>query len=140
MKFSHSSYGYIDHNGKKIKSTFHVSSHPIEYKDLLKRTEISCLTAVYNQELIGKYYMSHHRKKQDYALWLSILKDGILSYPLDKELAYYRQRKGSATSKKYKLIFDHVTFLMETQALGLFKSIYYTLYWMVNGFFRYMIK
>ena len=71
---------------------------------------------------------------------MAFYKDGILSYPLDKELAYYGQRKGSATSKKYKLIFDHVTFLMETQALGLFKSIYYTLYWMVNGFFRYMIK
>ena len=34
--FSHTSYGFIDENGKKIKSTFHVSDKPIDYKSLLK--------------------------------------------------------------------------------------------------------
>jgi len=138
--FSHTSYGYISEVGEKIKDTFHVSNHPIKYKDLLKRTEISCLTAIYNQNIIGKYFMSEHRKKQDYALWLSILKDGHFSYPLDIELAYYRQRPGSSTSKKYKLIFDHITFLRSTQNFNLPIALYYTIYWAFNGIYRYYLK
>jgi len=138
--FSHTSYGYISPNGKKIKSTFHVSNHPVKYRDILKRTEISCLTAIYNQELIGKYFMSEHRRKQDYALWLAILNDGIESHPIDIELAYYRQTPNSATSNKWKLIINHINFLMETQQMNLAQSLYYTSYWMANGFIRYFIK
>ena len=66
--FSHTSYGYIDEEGDKIKSTLHVSIE-VSYKQLLKRTEISCLTAIYNANKIGKFYMSEHARKQDYALW-----------------------------------------------------------------------
>lgn len=138
--FSHTSYGYISESGKKIKETFHVSKQPVGYDHLLKKTEISCLTAVYNQKKIGKYYMSHHRRKQDYALWLKILKDGYYSYPIDDELAYYRQRPGSATSKKYKLVVYHLIFLRETQGLSLIASMYYTMYWVFNGIIRYYIK
>lgn len=137
--FSHTSYGYISEEGKKIKSTFHVSTK-VNYKNLLKRTEISCLTAIYDAEKIGKFYMSQHARKQDYALWLSILKNGTVCCGIDQELAYYRQVKNSATSKKYKLVLKHITFLKETQNFSTVKALYYTGYWMVNGFIRYFIK
>lgn len=131
--FSHTSYGYLDEYGVKIKSTFHVSRE-VDYEHLLRRTEISCLTAVYDAEKIGKFYMSEHARKQDYALWLAILKSGIKSYGIDKELAYYRQVHNSATSKKYKLIWKHVLFLKDTQGFSTLKALYYTGFWMVNGF------
>lgn len=137
--FSHTSYGYINEDGEKIKSTFHVSPE-VDYKHLLKRTEISCLTAIYDAEKIGKFYMSEHARKQDYALWLSILKSGTVCYGIDQELAYYRQVKNSATSKKYKLVLRHITFLKDTQGFGTLKALYYTFFWMVNGFVRYFIK
>lgn len=140
IAFSHTSYGYTDAAGNRIKDTFHVSNRPIGYHDLLKRTEISCLTAVYDAELIGKFYMSEHRRKQDYALWLSILKSGVKSYPIDQELAWYRQTPGSATSKKWKLISRHIQFLRETQNMNILTALYYTTYWMVNGFLRYYVK
>ena len=139
-EFSHTSYGYLSADSQKIKSTFHVSDYPVSYSNLLKRTEISCLTATFDQSKIGKYYMSVHRRKQDYALWLDILKDGYNSYPIDIELAFYRQTPNSATSNKKKLIINHIKFLMETQSFSLIKAIYYTCFWMVNGFIRYYIK
>jgi teichuronic acid biosynthesis glycosyltransferase TuaG len=139
IAFSHTSYGYINELGNKIKTTFKVRTK-VTYHDLLKRTEISCLTAVYDSLLIGKYYMSEHRRKQDYALWLSILKNNNFSYGIDKELAYYRQVKNSATSKKYKLIIKHILFFKETQDFSTIKAIYYTFYWFKNGIIRYFIK
>ena len=110
--FSHISYGYIDDLGNKIMSTFHVSRQCCKIQsDLLKRTEISCLTAMYDVRKIGKMYMPHLRKKQDYALWLDILNLGFKSDPLDLELAYYRQRSNSNTSNKFNLIIAHWKFL-----------------------------
>ena len=98
--FSHTSYGYISESGDILKKVFKVSRNSIGYKELLKRTEISCLTAVYDVSKLGKIYMPDLRRKQDYALWLSILKSGHTSLPVDEVLAWYRQRKDSATSKK----------------------------------------
>ena len=137
--FTHTSYGYIDEEGNSIKSTFHVNKK-VTYFDLLKRTEISCLTAIYNADGIGKFYMSEHARKQDFFLWLAILKSGVPSFGIDQELASYRQVKNSATSNKYKLILKHITFLKETQNFSIIKALYYTAYWMVNGFVRYFIK
>jgi teichuronic acid biosynthesis glycosyltransferase TuaG len=135
--FTHTSYGYINEVDIRIKNTFRVSKKPVDYKHLLKRTEISCLTAIYNCDLIGKFYMSEHRRKQDYALWLNILQSGYKSYPLDIELAYYRQRRNSSTSNKWVLIHKHVLFLKETQGISYIQSLYYTFFWAINGLTRY---
>lgn len=138
--FSHTSYGYLNEEGSRIKGTFRVSKHPVSYHDLLKRTEISCLTAIYDAEKLGKFYMSKHKRKQDYALWLSILKTGVKSYPLDLELAFYRQSRNSATSNKPKLLVKHVSFLKETQRMNSLQALYYTAYWLINGIIRYYLK
>ncbi|AXT57340.1 glycosyltransferase family 2 protein [Aquimarina sp. AD1] len=138
--FSHASYGFINEDGNKINKTYHVSSRPIGYYDLLKRTEISCLTAMYNVKKIGKFYMPNLRRKQDYGLWLSILKTGVKSIPLDEELAFYRQVKGSATNNKRKLIFKHLVFLYKYQKLGVFRTIYYFTWWALNGVKKYYIN
>lgn len=139
LSFSHSSYGYIDQDSKPIMDTFHVTQGPVSYKDLLKRTEISCLTAIYDSGKLGKHYMTEGRTKEDYALWLNILKTGVSSYGLDQELAFYRQHKNSTTSKKQKLILDHYRFLKENQKLSSFNAAKYTFYWMVNGVLRYYL-
>jgi len=138
--FSHTSYGYINEQGDRIGDTFHVSKKPVSYTDALKRTEISCLTAMYNASIIGKMYMPDLRRKQDYALWLSILKKGYNSIPLDKELAFYRQNSNSATSKKYKLILGHYRFLRKQEKLSIPKSIYYLIHWGAGGILKYYIN
>lgn len=135
--FSHSSYGFIDEKGNIIKKTYHVSDKPVTYRKLLKRTEISCLTAMYDVRKTGKQYMPELMRKQDYGLWLSILKLGYNSIPLKEELAFYRQSTTSATSDKYKLIIKHYSFLRKVQGLSFFESVYYTIYWGVNGIIKY---
>ncbi|MBU2466759.1 MAG: glycosyltransferase [Bacteroidetes bacterium] len=137
IAFSHSSYGFWSEDGVEIRKPYNVSESPVSYKDLLKKTEISCLTAIYNQEIIGKMFMPNLRRKQDYALWLSILKKGYKSYPQQEVLAYYRQRKGSATNKKQELILKHYKFLRNNEKLSVPKSILYTIYWIWNGLVKF---
>jgi teichuronic acid biosynthesis glycosyltransferase TuaG len=135
--FSHTSYGFIDEEGNSILKPFHVSNHPISFSDLLKRAEISCLTAMYDTKAIGKYYMVDIRKKQDYELWLRILKEGYQSIPFDEVLAFYRQRKNSTTNNKKKLIFLHYNFLRKVIKLSVLQSLYYTFMWGFNGLKKY---
>ena len=82
-----------------MKHSFQVSSTWVSYYCLLKRTEIGCLTAMYDVRAIGKKYMPDLRIKQDYGLWLEILSQGFKSYPININLAWYRQVKDSSTSK-----------------------------------------
>lgn len=137
IAFSHSSYGYVDANGYPIGTEFRVSHEPVTYTRLLRRPEISCLTAMYNAKLIGKYYMSAHRRKQDYSLWLKITKDGYSSVPIDKVLAYYRQTPQSATGNKLAMALQHAAFLRETQNLSRLQSWYYTAHYVINGLRKY---
>ena len=138
--FSHTSYGFIDENGRVINSTYHVSNKPVSYENLLKRTEISCLTAMFDVHKVGKMHMPVLSRAEDYALWLDILKLGFLSDPLDEELAYYRQHNASATSSKWKHVLGHWRFLRNREALSFLTSSYYTLCWAIGGVVKYYVK
>ncbi len=137
--FSHSSYGYIDEKGIVMPKVYHVSKQPVGYKFLLRKTDIGCLTAIYDQAQIGKIYMPVLRRKQDYGLWLSILKNGVKSVPFPEVLAYYRQRKGSATSNKARLILQHYRFLRRQEKLSIVSSFKYTLLWGLGGIVKYYL-
>jgi teichuronic acid biosynthesis glycosyltransferase TuaG len=138
--FSYTSYNYIDENSNLINEIYHVSNRSIDYDFLLKKTDIGCLTAIYDVEKIGKMYMPNLRRKQDYALWLAILKKGFKADPLDKVLASYRVRKGSATSNKIILIRLHYSFLRKTQNLNCAMSFYYTVLWGMNGVNKFFLS
>ena len=140
ISFSHASYGYMDEESNISNKIFRVSSFPITYKNLLKKTEISCLTAIFDVSLIGKQYMPDLRQAEDYSLWLKILGNGIVSYPIKDVLAYYRQRKGSVTNRKISLIFKHWHFLYHNQGLSFIVSIYYLFLWGFNGLRKYYIS
>jgi len=138
--FSHTSYSFINEKGDRIKKPFKVGEHPVTYKMLLKRIEIGCLTAMYNTEKVGKMYMPDVRKKQDYGLWLSILKRGFVSLPLNENLSLYRVTKNQTTNNKFKLIFKHYIFLKKIEKLNLVKSLYYTILWAYNGVVKHYIS
>lgn len=136
---SHTAYGFLNEKGDRIMDTYSVGKNPVTYKMLLKKNVIGCLTAIYNQESLGKCYMPDVRLKQDYALWLSILKKGYVSLPLNEELSMYRQVKGSATNNKFKLVFKHYTFLRKYVELSRLEAIKYSIHWGLNGLKKYYL-
>jgi teichuronic acid biosynthesis glycosyltransferase TuaG len=130
LDFTYGKYCYLDINGNFSEKFNKVSSSPISYRNLLKNNEIGCLTVVYNSKKIGKCYFSNHRNKQDYGLWLSILKKGFMAHSIDGVLGGYRKRRDSATGNKLKMLQKHLFFLMETQNIGFPKAFYYTVCWL----------
>lgn len=99
--FSYTKYERINEVGEKM-NLVSIIPDKLNYKDMLKRDSIGCLTAIYNQESLGKIYMPNIRVNQDYALWLEILKKTEYAYGLQENLALYRVRENSLSRKKLK--------------------------------------
>ncbi|MBR1548784.1 MAG: glycosyltransferase family 2 protein [Prevotella sp.] len=73
---------------------------------MMKRdNKLGCLTAVYDIQRLGhKFYMPAIRKRQDWALFLNILKECQICFCITEPMAYYRQRQQSVSSNKLSLV------------------------------------
>ena len=70
---------------------------------MLRNNYVGCLTAIYDSKIIGKHLMSEIRKRQDWVLWLRILKKLSKLKELMKNLLF--TEKGQAkSSNKIKMI------------------------------------
>ncbi|MEM6388896.1 MAG: glycosyltransferase family 2 protein [Pseudomonadota bacterium] len=74
----------------------------LDYATLLKGNVIGCLTAIYDSAVFGKVEMPDIRRRQDYGLWLKLLKQVDRAYGLQEPLARYYQQAGSLSSARIK--------------------------------------
>ena len=68
--------------------------------------KVGCLTAIYDVQMLGrKFFMPTIRKRQDWALFLQIIRECKVCYAYpDKPLAYYCMRRNSISSNKMSLM------------------------------------
>ena len=76
----------------------------LTFKQLKHDNKIGCLTAIYDTSFYGKFYMPPIRKRQDWAMFLSIMKKCHIAYGITDELAYYRILDNSISRNKSKLL------------------------------------
>ena len=124
IAFSYSAYSIIDETGKDTKKIID-PPNKLDYPTLLKENQIGCLTAIYDQEILGKCYMPLIRKRQDYGLWLSVLKKTPYAYKVPGVLAVYRIRNESVSSSKINLLQYNYRLFREIENLSVFKSVYF---------------
>lgn len=97
----------------------------LTYKEMLKSNQIGCLTAMYDTAKVGKVLMPLIRKRQDYGLWLRILKQVEFAYCLSESLAFYRQRTGSISSNKLEMMKHNWSLYRDVERLSVQDSAYY---------------
>ena len=124
LALSYSAYETIDEEGNSL-NTIITPSEKLDYLALLKENQIGCLTAIYDQEILNKHYMPLIRKRQDYGLWLSILKIIPYAYRAPGVLAKYRVRENSVSSSKIGLLKYNFKLFHEHEKLSKLKSFYY---------------
>ncbi len=100
----------------------------LSYTELLKSNQIGCLTAIYDTEPLGKVYMPLIRKRQDFGLWLSILKRIPYAYCLPECLAIYREQAYSISSNKVKLLKYNWMLFRKIEGLSMHRAAYYVAY------------
>ena len=120
---SHSSYMLMNESG--IEQGIVVCMRKIDFASMKRDDGIGCLTAMYDTSKVGKMYMSELRKRQDWGLWLEILKKCNVSYGLKEPLAYYRLRTGSISNNKFTLIKHNINVYRTILKFSVFKSYMY---------------
>src|SRR3546814_13637631 len=70
----------------------------LSYRQLLKNTAIATLTGMVDTAKTGPIRMTEARR-DDYILWLSLLKRGFVAHGLQEDLARFRVVRGSLSSK-----------------------------------------
>ena len=139
--FSFTNISIANDKGLIILKRQSIIKHKVNYKSLLKNNYIPTSTVLINKTLLSKYKFPDYRKKQDYILWLEILKkESIEAHFFDFCLTTYRKHKNQITNKKFKLIPLHYKILRKTQDLNIFNSFLYTLSWGVFGFYKHFLK
>ena len=128
---SYTSYEIINENGTLANKTINCKPK-LDYNRMLYSNEIGCLTAMYNKDILGKIFMPEIRKRQDYGLWLKILKLEKYAFGLTKVLAQYRDRSKSISNNKVEMLKWNWNLYKNVEKLSYFRATYYTMCNVVN--------
>ncbi|SFR15599.1 glycosyltransferase family 2 protein [Poseidonocella sedimentorum] len=74
----------------------------VDHAALLRGNIIGCLTAVYDRERLGTRLMPDLPLRQDYALWLEILRELPRAHGLTTPLAVHHATPGSLSSRRLR--------------------------------------
>jgi glycosyltransferase involved in cell wall biosynthesis len=135
LALSYTSYNLIDEEDNDL-GVF-ITKEEVTYSDLLKTNSIGCLTAIYDTNKIGKILMPNIIKRQDYGLWLKILKEVDYARGILEPLATYRIMKDSVSSNKIDAAKYVWKIFREVEKLNIFQSCYYFCHYIYNGLRKY---
>lgn len=103
LPFTFSFYDCIDEDGNSLNKRVEAPTE-LTYNQLFFCNYVGNLTAIYDADYFGKIIMETSQKRQDWRIWLTILKQIKTARPIPESLAFYRIRKDSVSSSKFKLI------------------------------------
>ena len=104
LKFSHSNYNIINFGGKKI-GNFMIEEQ-INYENLLKSCDIGLSTVMVERFFLENYKFCGLKTKEDYYLWLKLVKKLKILHGIKKYLVNWRSLKNSLSSSKKQRIKD----------------------------------
>jgi glycosyltransferase involved in cell wall biosynthesis len=111
----------------------------VDYGRLLHTNVIVCSSAIYDTARIGKVYMPDIAKRQDYGLWLNILKarQGGVVVGINEPLVLYRVRSDSVSSNKLNAARYQWRVYRELERLTLWRSAWYFVHYAFHGFVKH---
>ena len=92
---------FMDSDGQPIDWYLHAPAE-VTCRQLLKQNVLSNSSALVRKELYAKHYVIGDGMHEDFAIWLSILKEGKKAYGVDEPLLIYRITKSSKSGNKVK--------------------------------------
>jgi teichuronic acid biosynthesis glycosyltransferase TuaG len=101
--FTFSFYDCIDEQGNKLNKRVEAPIN-LSYLQLFFCNYVGNLTGIYEKNYFGKIAISSTRKRQDWMVWLTILKKVRKAKPVPESLALYRIRDNSLSASKVELL------------------------------------
>ena len=134
FSFTYLAYEKINHNGKVIGRVN--APEKISYYDLLKTCYPGCLTVMLDINYLGEVYIPLNTKREDYALWLKLIKKTNSAFGLNQVLAQYRIHSGQSSRIKFHMAKETWNLYRDLEKLSFLKSIFYFLNYAIRGVFR----
>ena len=104
IDFFHSSYDIIDENDKK--TSFFIIKEKLYYEDLIKCCDIGLSTVVLRRKFLSNRRFCSMKTKEDYLLWLQLIKKKKIFYGTQKILVSWRKTDQSLSSFFFQKIKD----------------------------------
>lgn len=96
-------YDCINEEGKPLNKRVE-SPKNLSYRQLFFCNYVGNLTGIYDVNYFGKIAIYSIRKRQDWMMWLTILKKIKTVQPVPESLAFYRIRENSISASKLDLL------------------------------------
>lgn len=136
--FTCTSYIKVNENGEFLNQTIKAIRRR-NYNELLKANAGNS-TVIYDAAQLGKIKIPDIKKRNDYVMWLKVIKKAHWLYGLEKPLSSYRVRPDGISSNKTSLVRYHWIVYREIEKLPLIKSVYLIGYWIVTTIFKRLFK
>lgn len=131
--FSCTDYIKIDEQSNELREI--VPALTADYKGMLKRCPGNS-TVIYDSKTLGKYTIPEMRNREDYVMWLRVIKKAGMLHGLNETLSCHRIGMQSQSSNKFKLVKYHWIIYRDIEKLSWVKSLYLTGYWIFRGVFH----
>ena len=130
--FTYTSYEHFKETKENIQNQVQIPKS-LNYNQALKGNQIGCLTVMLDRKQIQNIHFTTQRH-EDYILWLNILKQGVTAHGIQESLALYRtgNSKSISGNKLQSALWTWKVY-RESQKLSVVKSMYYMLFYVVNG-------
>jgi teichuronic acid biosynthesis glycosyltransferase TuaG len=126
INFSHTSYKIINNFGKNLG--YFKIANKLNYQDLLKSCDIATSSVVINKNILKKnIFFSNFTTKEDYALWLKIVKREGELYGINKKLLFWRSVKNSLSDSFFQKLFDAFRIYRFSEKYSIITSIYFVI-------------
>ena len=126
---------FMNSDGQPIDWYLHAPAE-VTYRQLLKQNVLSNSSALVRKELYAKHYAIGDEMHEDFAIWLSILKEGKKAYGVDEPLLIYRIAKSSKSGNKIKatrMNWNTYRYI----GLNLIEAAYYESWYVIKSIIKY---
>ncbi len=135
FKISHTSYEIINESYKVLSCR--KARNFNSYQDILKSCDIGLSTVILEKSIINdELKFTNLKTKEDFVLWLKILRSGLAIGALDEKLSYWRKTKNSLSSSTLQKLKDGYRVYRIYMNYGSIKSLYFLFCLSLN----YLIK
>lgn len=132
----YATYKRVDEELNPLLNDF-IAEDRIDYQRILYNCPIPMLTSLYDSKRIGKISFPQVELREDHAMWMELLKKIKSARAIKEPLGIYRMRENSVSRNKLFIAKKQYRLYRNYLKLSIFKSMYYTFHWGVNGLKKY---
>lgn len=130
--FVYTNYSIVNINNNTLSNIY--CDEIINYEGLLKNCTICCSSVLLKKNILKKIKFKNYKTKEDYDLWLRILKKNYKFVHIKNFLTFYTKRNKSLSSNHFNNIINAYKIYKYNFGSKPFKIIYFIIILYINAF------